>query len=279
MSFVHHQTNQQKIENEYNKDRKQAIKDEGTKVPFYYLKKGKTILRVLPPYSAEGVWFKEFYEHKLPLGGKTAGFTCLRQYGQGCVICDKGEELSEKGDSACKEFQPKRSYLFNVVVLSDNSGITAKDGVKVLKAGVTIKKEMVDLDRAFSEGYGNITSITEGFTLSVERTGDTMKDTRYNVKAFRERTNIVDVLKAQNVDPSNFTQFNLNDAVPAPRPIEEMQAAIEGKGRVFGFPAVAVSTVAQVPVVTAPVTTSTPQPVNLGIVVVPVPEIPEPPSA
>src|SRR3990167_9195513 len=142
--FMQHQTNQQKIENEYNKDRKQAIKDESTKTPFYYLKKGKTILRVLPSYSSEGVWYKEFYEHHLPLGGKTANFTCARQFGQSCAICDKGEQLSIAGDSSFKDFQPKRSYLFNVIVLSDNSGTTAKDGVKVLKAGTMVKKGLLE---------------------------------------------------------------------------------------------------------------------------------------
>jgi len=272
------------MENEYNKDRKQAIKDETAKVPFYYLKKGKTIIRVLPPFDAEGVWFKEYHEHRLQLGGKTANFTCARPFGGNCVICDKGEQLSEAGESSFKDFQPKRAYLFNVIVLSDSAGTTAKEGVKVLKSGITVKKGFLELECAFSEGYGNITSITEGFMLAVERTGDGVKDTRYSVKPFRDRTNLVEVLKAQNVDPSNFTQFNLKDAIPAPRPVEEMLAAIEGKARVFGFPAVAVGVgvtdqVAHVatPAVT-PVTVAAPIQVS-GISIVPAPEIPEPPSA
>jgi len=284
MSFVQHPTNTTKIQNEYDKDRKQAVKEENTKVPFYYLKKGKTILRILPAFSAEGVWFKEYYDHHLPLGGRAANFTCARQFGQTCLICNKGEELSAAGNSSFKDFQPKRAYLFNAIVLSDNNGVTAKDGVKVLKSGVMVKKEMVDLDRAYSEGYGDITNITSGFTLAVERTGDTVKDTRYNVKAFRDRTNIIDILKAQNVDPSNFTQFDLNDAVPAPRPIEEVQAAIEGKAKVFGFPSVAVP----VPGGTAgglyEQVKSTEVPATQlntvsGITIVPVPVIPEPPTS
>ena len=266
----------QRIESEYDKDRR-ANSGEGSKIPFYYLKKGKTLLRVLPAYNHEGIWFKEFYEHKLALGGKFVSLTCGRQYGQECALCQKGEELSLAGDETFHDFQPKRTYLFNVIVLSDPSGITAKEGVRVLKAGVTVKKELVDLDRAFSEGYGDITNAENGFTLSVERTGDTKKDTRYNVKAFRDRTNIEDVLKAQNVDFTHFVQFNLNDVVPSPRPLDEVKAAVEGRNRVPGFPSVTISPTSATPVVVVGTMLA---PANPMISMEPVaaPVIPEPPK-
>jgi hypothetical protein len=274
MSFVQNPTNVQKIENEYNKDRKVATKDESSKIPFYFLKKGKTVLRVLPSFNSEGVWFREYWEHRLPLGGKTTSFTCTRQFSQSCVICDKGESLSQSGDEGFKDFQPKRTYLYNVVVLSDAGGTAAKDGVKVLKTGIMVKKQLVDLDRSFSEGYGDITNVENGFSLSIEREGETMKDTRYTVKAHRERTNIKEVLKAQNVDDSKLTQYDLGSAVPGPRPVEEMLAAIEGKRSVYGFPSVAVEPRVQISVV--PVV----QPVTIpGINTVTVPVIPEPPSS
>jgi len=288
MAFVQNPTNQQRIETEYSKDQK-AVRDESAKIPFYYLKKGKTLLRVLPSFNSAGVWFTEHYEHKLPLAGKMMGFTCGRPYGESCAACDKGEILSIAGDQSYKDFQPKRTYLFNVVVLSDPSGTTAKDGVKVLKSGIVVKKGLVDLDRAYGEGFGDITNLEKGYTLSIERTGDTMKDTRYNVKPFREPTNIVEVLKAQGVDSSNFSQYNLNEAIPMPRPDEEVRAAIEGTRQVVGFPAVirphgVATTTANV----TPPVVHTPTPLTVGAPVQPaaritiesvaVPVIPDPPT-
>ena len=269
MAFVQYETDKQKIENEYNKDRKQAVREESTKVPLHFLKKGKTIIRVLPPFNQEGLWFKEYLEHRVTVGGKNLSFTCARPYAQICDLCDKGEALSEAGDATYKDYQPRRTYLFNVMIMSDPSGITAKDGVRVLKTGIMVKKKLVDLDRAFAEDYGNITSVKEGFMLSVEREGETKNDTRYDVKPFRERTNLEEVLNAQNINFVGFNQYNLNEAVPEPRPSDEMQAAIEGKKAVFGFPAQSVA----IP------TTKTAPTQAPGITVVPVPVIPDPPSA
>lgn len=281
MALVQYETDQKRVENEHNKDRKQGVKEEGTKVPFHYLKKGKTILRVLP--SPDGVWFKEYLEHTLNMAGKTVNFTCPRPYGQVCPLCDKGESLSEAGDASYRDFQPKYKYLFNVIVLSDPSGVTAAAGVKVLKAGVMIKKKLISLDRAFEEGYGNITGIADGFTLAIEREGETMKDTRYDIKPFRERTNLVDVLKAQGISTDSLTQYKLSEAIPSTRPMEELYAAIEGKKAVFGFPVVAASStpvsanVSQ-PVATPAVTVATPVAPGITVTPVSVPVIPDPPT-
>ena len=52
-----------------------------TESVFLFLKEGTTQLRVLPPYSKRGSWFREVREHAGRLNGEFTTITCPKTQG------------------------------------------------------------------------------------------------------------------------------------------------------------------------------------------------------
>lgn len=204
----------------------------------YKLKKGKTTLRVMPPYSDKGVWFREFQQHQVNIGGRWIYATCARQFGLPCPFCDRGEELyNEATEEKRKEadmFRPKTQFLFNVVVLSDPEGDQRKNGIVPMQTGVKVKRQLLkyDADAIGDEGFGDITNLEQGFNLTVERVGNT----EFTVTpSGRKRTNIAQTLSEDGYNLNDFTLHNLDEISPV-LPLESMKALLEGANRVPGFP-------------------------------------------
>jgi len=245
----------------------------------YFLKKGKTVLRILGPYSAKGVWFHEILEHPLEVGGKWAYPLCPRPMGSVCPICDHGEQLSmgggEEAVAAGTPFQPKVKYLFNVVILSDPKGLSAKDGVQVLKAGVKVKRQLLDLDTDVVGGWGDMTNLENGFDVTIERTGEGLM-TDYPTKGFPQRSSITENLKSQGVQPDSLEVFDL-ETFCKPADEEQLKGMLEGKRAVRGFP-VRQAPVAAPVVPPTQVLTTGPTPVIPTVEVTNAAEIPAPPE-
>lgn len=225
------------LKDEYAKDRKEAASSGG--VPLLFLKKGITIVRVMPPFSDAGVFFRELWEHSLKVNGKFTTVTCARcATPEGpCPLCEEGETLKRSGDETniqlANDLQPKRKYLFNVIVMSDPDGLGPDKGVHVMKCGIKVKKAILDLDQE-PVVCGDVTDIGNGVNIRIEKRGQ-MLDTEYTVHPVRDRSDIAAELAAKGIDINTFQLYNLFEVLP-PREYEEAKRLVSSVHAVSGFP-------------------------------------------
>ncbi len=196
---------------------------------FHFLKPGRTVLRILPPYNEKGVWFRGLKEYYFEQDGQKFFLTSPRTNGDPDPLWDWGEGVYEKGNEAAvkeaKRFRPRTQFLYNAIVLSNSGDATAVDGVKVLKTGITVKRDLVDLDTDVDSGYGDITNIQKGFNVIIDREGEGL-DTSYTVKLQREPCDIRDTLKSLGVDFDSLDLHNLDELLPS-KSYEELQGILE----------------------------------------------------
>jgi len=172
--------------------------------PYVFLKEGITQVRVLPAYSDQGVWAREVREHQATIDGKFLTFTCPKyHHGDPCPFCEEGANLqlegSEDSVEASKAFRPKRAFLFNVLVYSaPGDQLSLRSGVKVLKTGITVQRQIFDLDQDAAGGWGNIYDLEKGFDLRITAKG-AGRNREYIVKGVPGRTNVVDQLNVQGI--------------------------------------------------------------------------------
>lgn len=286
------------LKEEYAKDRKETASSGGT--PLLFLKKGITVVRVMPPFSEEGVFFRELWEHSLKVNGKFTSITCARcaEPEGPCPLCEEGESLKRSGDETsiqlADDLRPKRKYLFNVIVMSDPEGLSPDKGVHVMKCGVKVKKALLDLDQE-PVVCGDITDIENGVNIRIEKRGD-MLNTEYSVHPVRDRSNIANELAAKDIDINTFQLHNLFEVLP-PKSYEDAKRLVSSIHAVSGFPAPPVAKprlagAKQEPSVSAPVampapakpTVNVPRPLTKAVnrpMLVPnraAPELPDPPQ-
>jgi hypothetical protein len=231
-------TDAMKQEHERSRER-----DNENSFPMVFLKEGISHLRVLPPYSEKGVWLREIREHGLRIQGKFTSLTCLSIINETCPICEEGRALYRK-DAAdteekeanvakAKELSARSAFLFNVLVKTSPDGGSLKDGVKVLKAGATVKRELMEYDQDVAGGYGDITNLNSGFDVRITRKGQKLKTT-YSVKAVPQKTDILEELTEVGFDIDNLTPLNLDEVYP-PRSYDEVKAMFEESQKEPGF--------------------------------------------
>lgn len=212
-------------------------KEENQTVNIYRFKQGKTTIRVMQPWNDQGVWYREFQEHQVQIGKRWVFSTCARQFGSACVICEAGEEIYKAGGEdnikRASDYRPKRQFLINAIVLADPEGDQRSKGIVPIKTGITVLRALLGFDSqpVGDEGFGDITSLTHGFNLSVELSSDK----KYTVMPSRSRTNIVELLAKDNMDVMSFTVHDLDVLAPPDSP-DELRAILEGADRVPGFP-------------------------------------------
>jgi len=263
---------------EYARDRKEASQSYGN-VPLVFLKKGITVVRVMPPFSEEGVWFREIMEHNLKVNGKWTTVTCARCAVPAgpCPLCDTGEILFKSGDEdkvqIADDLKPRRQYLFNVIVMSNPDGLSPDKGIHVMKAGKMVKTQILDLDMD-SACCGDVTSIENGINLRIERRGEGL-NTEYVVRNVKDRTDIAADLAQRGIDINTLQLFNLNELFP-PREYDVVEKMVDNVNSVPGFPPgqaprPAPATVTARPVVVPPLPTAKPVAKPAGVFSVPKP--------
>jgi len=269
----------------------------GNNAPMLYLPQGATMVRILPPYSAAGVFFRKIEKHRVKVGQQTFIGACPASMADSyCPICVKGQEFfdskqPEKVDFAKQNLKPRSTYLFNVICYSgpaNKKGEQPEFGkVYVLEAGVTVHRQIMSLDQDEATGWADITSIEAGANLLIKRTGSGL-DTKYEVHPHGGgRSNVWQDLAARGIDPNSLTMINLDDVyqIPPLEKLEEVAASINLGGFVnpsVPRPIPVVSPAAQAqpvtpsaaPVFTPPAQPSTPRPVAPGAP--PIPTIPAP---
>lgn len=165
--------------------KQKEIKAKSNRVRPYKLNVGKHIIRVLPSWRGKGqAFWHDYGQHfiKDDAGEMQSVYLCTdKTYGKQCNVCDaiKAAGKSAQNDSQIALLEQARSgagqYLFNVLVRSDKEKALEP---QVLSVGSTIFEAIL----ALFDDYGDITDITEGYDLIIERQGTGRKDTRYSVR-------------------------------------------------------------------------------------------------
>ena len=64
---------------------------------FFKPKEGKNTIRILPPWSSEGIWYKEATMHYSLVNkeGKDRVYPCLQMFGEDCPVCTQREVMME----------------------------------------------------------------------------------------------------------------------------------------------------------------------------------------
>lgn len=274
------QPNNEALNADFSKDKRETQEQGGVKA--FYLQPGVTNVRILPPFSEKGVWYREIWEYNLVVDGQRRVFTAPSE-GPDPIEEKRQALLSAGGEfniKAAESIKATRRYLFNALVWVAPVGVEFQRGqAVVLKAPVTVKRHLLEMDRDVQGGWADITDPKNGVNLKVSRTGKGL-NTEYSVAPMPKRSDLTADLAAVGVDVSAITLFNLDELYPA-LPVEDLKkiASKVGNPVIPGaaqpavlpvHPAVPVSNVPIVPVVV---------PVVTGEAFVPGMEIPPPPPA
>ena len=266
---------------EKNKNGNDSKKEDGPDI--FLIQKGVTQLRVIPTWKQGATWFREVFEHYIKSsGGNTLYTVCPSTFNRSCLICEEGKKLhssrEEEDVARSSSLRPTRKFLINAFIVSGPKGEGLDGGVRPVKIGTMVKKALISLDRDFTGGWGDMTSLEKGFDVRIERTGETMTDTQYFTLGVPQRTNIIEVLKSNGKDISSFAVNNLDEFLECPT--DETLTHILNDDFVPGFPSVATVEVTP-PAITVTATHITPNGEPNETVVtstnpVAAPEVPEP---
>jgi len=168
---------------------------------FFKAKEGKNIVRILPPWSKEGIWYKEATLHYglKNESGKERAYPCLKMFDEECPVCSKRDELLEGGEEDKKiadQLRPRTKYYANVLDRTSN---------KIMIWGFSAKTLSILLSYTSDPDYGDISNPEEGFDIVIERTGTGRMDTRYQIR-MKPKPSEVDMEEAG-------TLFNLDKEV------------------------------------------------------------------
>ena len=195
-----------------------------------FLKTGVTHLRVLPAYNAKGNWFRTIREIPRFVDGKYSPLISPATLGEHCPFVEKGSDLYKKGGEVnielARKYRPRNSFLFNVIVKSTPEGdVDIEQCVKVLKCGVLVKRQILEIDQDHAGGYGDITNLEEGFDIRITRTGSGPKDTTYSVMPVPNKDSILEWLENKKFT-QELTPHDL-DVYFTPGSDEEVQSAFD----------------------------------------------------
>ncbi len=174
-------------------------------------KEGKYQIRIMPPWSQQGL-FAKFVKIHWGVGLSQTIIACPDMFGQPCPFCDTWARLRTEYDKYKPDVdsaRPARRYYSNVVNLA-----TPQLGVLAYSYGKTVYKLLKDLQD--SGQYGDITNPMNGCDIHLTRsgTGRQVQDTIYPNR---------DATPLQ--DPNWLDQmFNLDDILIQPDP-DDVQAA------------------------------------------------------
>lgn len=205
----------------------------GVNADMLYLLGGTTQVRLLPPYSAKGVFFKEISKHRIKNGKRWESYACpLEMASLPCALCALGAELSATLDEAKLEFvrenlRPRTAFLYNVICMSgpqNRKNETPEFGkVYCLESGLMVHKAIIQLDQDPADGWADITTVNNGVNLTIKRSGQGL-GTTYSVNPHGSgRTDIFAQLTERGIDPASLVLFDLDAVYELPS--EEKLAA------------------------------------------------------
>lgn len=231
-----HEVDESRMQQEHSREVKRE--NPGGKFPLLFLKEGETVVRVLPPWSDEGIWYRKIFEHPAKnANGFFEPVICPKKMEDSeCPFCEEGNKLYHAGGEdnvkAAKELRWQTKYFLNVGVISSPDPETnLKSGVKILKIGKKILDQILDYDQDASGGWGDITNLKGGLNLKIVRRGTGQFGTEYQVKPIPKRTNILDQFKEAGVE--SVEPFDL-DAVVEIKSVDELKNVLHSQGKKVG---------------------------------------------
>jgi hypothetical protein len=164
-------------------------------VEFWKPKEGDSLVRILPPWNDEGVWYLEVPYH-YGLGEENKRAICpKRLLGKKCYICEKVKELQNLGNDAkplAEKIRAKNTFYYNILDLKD-----LDKGVQIMQSGVTIFKDLLFYD--LDEEWGNITHKKTGYNIVINREGTTATNTKYKVSPKKNSSPLTDPSVLENL--------------------------------------------------------------------------------
>ncbi len=198
----------------------------GVNADMLYLLPGTTQVRLLPPYSDKGVFFKEISKHRIKNGKRWETYACpLEMASLPCALCELGAELTATLDEAKIEFvsenlRPRTAFLYNVICHGgpqNRKNETPEFGkVYCLESGLMVHKQILQLDQDPVDGWADITTVNNGVNLTIKRTGQGL-GTEYSVNPHGSgRTDIFEQLVERGIDPAGLVLFDLDNVYTLP---------------------------------------------------------------
>jgi len=270
--------NNEVLDADFSKDKRDVQEQGGVKA--FYLQPGVTNVRVLPPFSQKGVWYREIREYNLVVDGQRRVFTAPGE-GDADPIEEKRQALLAAGGEfnikAAEGIKANRRYLLNALVWVAPPNTEFERGTVVaLKVPVTVKRHLLEMDRDVQGGWANITDPTSGVNIKISRTGKGL-NTEYSVSPMPNRSNLTNDLAAVGVDVNSLQLFNLDELYPA-LPTDELRKVASKVGNVI-VPGAATPVLVPTVQVNPGLQQVTVTPVSAPVAFVPGMEIPPPPPA
>lgn len=212
---------------QHEKDRLERKATEwGNNAPMLYPQPGSTMIRILPPFSEAGVFFRKIVKHRVPVGKSAETFACpASEANLPCAICVMGQHMTDSRDEEQMKFakenlRPREHYLYNVLVHSGPANRKAEvpefGKVYVMESGIMVHRQIIELDQDPANGWADVTNLEGGVNLIIKRTGQGF-DTKYTVNPHGAgRTNVFEDCAARGIDPQTLELINLDEVYTIP---------------------------------------------------------------
>jgi hypothetical protein len=149
--------------------------------------KGKNIIRILPPWSADGFWYKDTLRHYVSFGeGPKKTIFCPVHNGDRCAVCDLRTKLREskrKSDQKHADaIRPSLDFHVNMIDLKDK-----ETGVQVGRLTETVVNSL--LEYMMDADWGDFTDPRRGYNVIINREGEQLQ-TKYTVHLQRKQSRL-----------------------------------------------------------------------------------------
>jgi len=166
--------------------RRKKLKERGQGSGVFFIKEGKTRIRVLPIKDDEDWAFEmtHFY-----LGAVVKGVFSRSTIGEDCPIIELYEKWKNSSDSTdkdkAKRITPRSKYLVPAILYKDERGkeLDEERGITLVMLPTTVYGQM--LDAYLDPDLGDHTNPETGYDIKITRTGTGKTDTEYSMGAMR----------------------------------------------------------------------------------------------
>ena len=170
-----------KVKRQYYATDVEKVKEAAEKLGsglFWKSREGKNIIRVLPPFTKNGIYYVTNTLHNgFKIDGMNRALTCLAPFDQVCPVCAMITQLKEAGDKddrkAANRISPRTKNYANILDRHTGAFKIWGFSVKILKV---ITGYITDPE------WGDITDPETGHDLLVTREGEGI-NSRYEVRA------------------------------------------------------------------------------------------------
>lgn len=165
-----------KLRREQNKD-KERNSDGGTKISYFKIKGGEVIpVRFLPSGDDGEPWVEKPSHWGMSSNGRE-NIICRKYFNKACHVCDMISLLDKEDEDdmvAYDKFKGKNRYLIQLWNYDTEERM-------IWEAPITVYRQIRSY--LINTHYGfDIFSLEDGFDFEIERTGNGMFDTEYDVK-------------------------------------------------------------------------------------------------